>query len=322
MKQIKIDIFLLLTFVTILIAYCFPQLGNKAYKGILDNIISIGIAFIFFFYGLKLSIEKIKTGLKNLKLHFVIQITTFVFFPLIIILFYPYFKGENYFYTWLSFLFLAALPSTVSTSVVMVSIAKGNLPAAIFNASISGLIGVFITPIWMGFFILNSDVDYNLSHIYLKLIIEILIPVVLGLSLQKKIGNYVMKHIQLLNKFDKSVILLIIYKSFAESFEQKIFSEVGTMYLLIVTFLCCLLFYLVYFFTGWVAKFLNFNREDTITAQFCGTKKSLVHGTVFSKILIPATIPMGIILLPIMIFHAFQIFVITFISERKSKEIE
>lgn len=186
MKQIKIDIFLLLTFVTILIAYCFPQLGNKAYKGILDNIISIGIAFIFFFYGLKLSIEKIKTGLKNLKLHFVIQITTFVFFPLIIILFYPYFKGENYFYTWLSFLFLAALPSTVSTSVVMVSIAKGNLPAAIFNASISGLIGVFITPIWMGFFILNSDVDYNLSHIYLKLIIEILIPVVLGLSLQKK----------------------------------------------------------------------------------------------------------------------------------------
>ncbi len=322
MKQIKIDIFLLLTFVTILIAYCFPQLGNKAYKGIVDNIISIGIAFIFFFYGLKLSIEKIKTGLKNLKLHFVIQITTFVFFPLIIILFYPYFKGENYFYTWLSFLFLAALPSTVSTSVVMVSIAKGNLPAAIFNASISGLIGVFITPIWMGFFILNSDVDYNLSHIYLKLIIEILIPVVLGLSLQKKIGNYVMKHIQLLNKFDKSVILLIIYKSFAESFEQKIFSEVGTMYLLIVTFLCCLLFYLVYFFTGWVAKFLNFNREDTITAQFCGTKKSLVHGTVFSKILIPATIPMGIILLPIMIFHAFQIFVITFISERKSKEIE
>lgn len=321
MKQIKIDTFLLLTFVTILISYCFPQLGNKAYKGILDNIISIGIAFIFFFYGLKLSIEKIKTGLKNLKLHFVIQITTFVFFPLIIILFYPYFKGENYFYTWLSFLFLAALPSTVSTSVVMVSIAKGNLPAAIFNASISGLIGVFITPIWMGFFILNSDVDYNLSHIYLKLIIEILIPVVLGLSLQKKNGNYVMKHIQLLNKFDKSVILLIIYKSFAESFEQKIFSEVGTMYLLIVTFLCCLLFYLVYFFTGWVAEFLNFNREDTITAQFCGTKKSLVHGTVFSKILIPATIPMGIILLPIMIFHAFQIFVITFISERKSKEI-
>lgn len=321
MKQIKIDTFLLLTFLIILIAYCFPQLGNQANKGILDNIISIGIAFIFFFYGLKLSIEKIKTGLKNWKLHFVIQFTTFVFFPFIIILFYPYIKGENYFYIWLSFLFLAALPSTVSTSVVMVSIAKGNLPAAIFNASISGLIGVFITPIWMGFFIMNNDVDYNLSYIYLKLIIEILIPVVLGLSLQRYFGDYVLKYVQILNKFDKSVILLIIYKSFAESFEQKIFSEVGTAYLFLVTFLCFLLFYLVYFFTGWVARFLNFNREDTITAQFCGTKKSLVHGTVFSKILIPATIPMGIILLPIMIFHAFQIFVITFIAERKFKEI-
>ncbi|GAL78303.1 sodium/bile acid symporter family [Algibacter lectus] len=49
-------------------------------------------------------------------------------------------------------LFLAALPSTVSSSVVMVSMAKGNIPAAIFNASISGIIGVALTPLWMGAF--------------------------------------------------------------------------------------------------------------------------------------------------------------------------
>lgn len=48
-----------------------------------------------------------------------------------------------------------------------------------------------------------------------------------------------------------------------------------------------------------------------ITAQFCGSKKSLVHGTVFAKILFPIGFPIGIIFLPLMLFHAFQIFTVS-----------
>ena len=48
---------------------------------------------------------------------------------------------------WLGVFFLATLPSTVSSSVVMTNIAKGNVPAAIFDASVSSLLGVFITPV-------------------------------------------------------------------------------------------------------------------------------------------------------------------------------
>ncbi|MBP5621211.1 MAG: bile acid:sodium symporter, partial [Thermoguttaceae bacterium] len=54
---------------------------------------------------------------------------------------------------WLGVFFLAALPSTVSSSVVMTNIARGNVPAAIFDASISSLLGVFVTPLWMRLFI-------------------------------------------------------------------------------------------------------------------------------------------------------------------------
>ena len=39
----------------------------------------------------------------------------------------------------------------------MVSIAKGNVPSAIFNASISGLIGIFATPMLMQPFLENSS---------------------------------------------------------------------------------------------------------------------------------------------------------------------
>jgi sodium/bile acid cotransporter 7 len=63
---------------------------------------------------------------------------------------------------------------------------------------------------------------------------------------------------------------------------------------------------------------LQFNKEDQITAQFCGTKKSLVHGTVFSKILFGNMATIGIILLPLMLFHAIQLFIISIIASKKS----
>jgi sodium/bile acid cotransporter 7 len=73
----------------------------------------------------------------------------------------------------------------------------------------------------------------------------------------------------------------------------------------------------MYFLTGKLAGLLRFSAEDRITAQYCGTKKSLVHGTVFSKILFPASMPLGYLLLPLMLYHALQIFVISLLAGRE-----
>src|SRR5699024_12114258 len=113
----------------------------------------------------------------------------FLIFPLVILLFYPFFKNTSHETLWLAFLFMAALPSTVSSSVVMVSMANGNLPAAIFNASISGIIGILLTPLWLTPFIRHSGVEYDFTAIYLQLITEIVVPLILGLSLRRFFGN-------------------------------------------------------------------------------------------------------------------------------------
>jgi sodium/bile acid cotransporter 7 len=316
MKQIKIDNFVLAIIGVVIFAYFVPQLQDKLP---LDLIGSIGISLIFFFYGLKLSPEKIKSGLKNWKLHVLVQLSTFLLFPLIVILFYPLIQTEESEQLWLSFLFLAALPSTVSSSVVMVSIAKGNIPAAIFNASISGLIGIAVTPLWMGLFLQNAADDFSLGGIYLKLITEILIPICLGLLLQRYWGIYTQKYSRQLVVFDRVVILLVIYKSFAESFANGIFHSVSVTDLIIILLLILVLFFLIYGLIGFISKKIGFNYEDRITAQFCGTKKSVVHGAVFAKILFPASFPIGIVLLPLMLFHAIQIFIISIIASNLSK---
>lgn len=306
----------------IAIAYFFPEFGGEGSEFPLDLIGSIGISLIFFFYGLKLSGKQIITGLKNWRLHMLIQLSTFLIFPLIVIIFFPFIQQGSQEEIWLSFLFLAALPSTVSSSVVMVSMAKGNIPAAIFNASISGLIGIVITPLWIGIFLKEAGTDYDLGDIYLRLLIEILSPVILGLLLQKYWSRYALKYSKQLSLFDKSIILLIIYKSFAESFEEGLFTMVGVLDLAFIGVVTCLLFFSVYYITGYLSRILKFNKEDQITAQFCGTKKSLVHGTVFSKVLFPESVSAGLILLPLMIFHAFQILIISVIASRLADRIK
>jgi sodium/bile acid cotransporter 7 len=320
--KFKIDKFVLSIIVVVLFAYLFPQFGGKSSPIPLDKIGSIGVSLIFFFYGLKLSPEKTKSGLKNWKLHLLVQGCTFLVFPIIILCFYPLIHSEYDKNIWLSFLFLASLPSTVSSSVVMVSMAKGNIPAAIFNASISGLIGIIVTPLWLGLFLNNTAASYDLGDIYIKLIVEVVVPVILGLLLHRYWGSLAQKYNSYLTLFDKSIILLIIYKSFASSFEENVFSGIDSFDFMIIAVAVFSLFYTVYYLTGFLSSKLGFSTEDKITAQFCGTKKSLVHGTVFAKILFPNPSSMGIILLPIMLFHAFQIFIISFIATHAANRKE
>jgi len=319
MHKIKIDKFVLSIIGVIIFAYFFPQWGVSESKIPIDTISAIGISLIFFFYGLKLSPAKLKAGLKNWKLHVLVQSATFLIFPMLVLALRPLIQNEAQETIWLAFFFLAALPSTVSSSVVMVSMAKGNIPAAIFNASISGIIGVALTPLWMGLFVNDEQTDFDFTAIYIKLIVQIILPVVLGLGLQRYFGAFVQKHSAKLTLFDKSIILLIIYKSFAESFAGNIFGSVSVFDLLLLFVAVLVLFFIVFVLIGFLSRKMNFNKEDQITAQFCGTKKSLVHGTVFSKIIFGNMASIGIVLLPLMLFHASQILIITIIATRLSK---
>lgn len=320
LEKFKIDSFVIAIAISIVIAYFFPQVGAADSPVPMNFICSIGISFIFFFYGLNLNSDAIRDGLKNWKLHLTVQGSTFLLFPLLVLPFFPLAKDTSYEIIWLGFLFLAALPSTVSSSVVMVSLAGGNLPAAIFNASISGIIGILLTPLWMLPFINQTDVAFDFSSIYLQLITEIVIPLALGLLLRKFLGEWAQRHKRQITLFDKFIILLIIYKSFVHSFEDEIFTSVSFTQMTIMVGIVLVLFILVYALTGWLGRVLKFNYADRITNQFCGTKKSLVHGTVFSEALFGHTSIIGILILPLMVYHAFQILIISIIATKKGRK--
>ncbi|UYW00352.1 bile acid:sodium symporter [Flavobacterium agricola] len=315
--KFKIDGFVITILITVLLAYLFPFFGTDQSPINIGTITNYGIGFIFLFYGLKLDQNKIKTDLSNWKLHLVVQLATFLLFPLLVLLVKPFVaETELAGQIWLAFYFMACLPSTVSSSVVMVALAKGNIPGAIFNASISGIIGIVLTPLWMGFFLQTSTTDFDFTDTYIDLIVQIIIPIVLGLFLQKYIGYWSSKYNKQLNYFDKVIILLIIYKSFAHAFSIGLFESVSVAILAQIFAGVVVLFAILYGVLNLVCKTLGFTVEDRITALFCGSKKSLVHGTVFSSVMFGSSAVLGIILLPIMIYHAFQIVIISFIAQK------
>src|SRR5690606_30289882 len=236
--------FFFLLILSILLAWLFPEWGREGSLVPFEEVTYYGVAIIFFFYGVKLSPQSLKAGLSNWKLHLLIQTTTFVFFPVFILLLYVFF-GEEGSLWWLGVFYLAVLPSTVSSSVVMVSIAGGNMPAAIFNASVSSIIGIFITPVWMQLFLSASDTSFDLTDTFMKLIIQVLWAVLLGFSLHRVVAGWPAKYNQPLKRADQLIILLIVFTAFAESFAQKMFEDQSLAELSLLSMEMLLLFLLV-----------------------------------------------------------------------------
>ena len=297
------------------LAFQFPAWGAADSFLPLSEIAQYGVSIIFFFYGLKLSPEKMKVGLYNWRLHLLIQSSTFILFPVLILLVHYVFGSESNQLLWLGVFYVAALPSTVSSSVVMVSIAGGNLPAAIFNASISSILGVFITPIWMTFFIGEMYGEMDTMHVIIKLCFQVLAPVILGLCLHQWLGHLTERFKASLRIFDQTIILLIVFTSFCESVAGKMFEHLPMNQIVFLGGAMLLLFLSMFAIMYGFSIVLKLNREDRIAVLFCGSKKSLVQGAIMGKALFPDPLILGVVLLPLMLYHALQLVASSIIAE-------
>lgn len=160
-----------------------------------------------------------------------------------------------------------------------------------------------------------QSAEFAIVDVITKLLLQIVMPLIIGLLLQRFLGHFARTHNRKLGLFDKSVIVLIVFSSFSNSFSSNLFSTIEITDLLKLTLIVVLLFFSVYYIIGYLCKLMNFSIEDTITAKFAGTKKSLVHGSVMAKIIFGTSASLGLFLLPIMIYHILQLLVIAVFAE-------
>jgi len=216
--------------------------------------------------------------------------------------------------------YLCALPSTVSSSVALTAAARGNVPGALFNATLSSVLGVFLTPLWMAWAMRTSGTTMPLGPVILDLVYWLILPLVVGQLCRPWLGEWAKRNKAGINRADRGTILLLVYTSFCDSFQERIWAGHGWGLLVAVTLGSAALFAVVMLASGGVARALGFSREDRIAAMFCGSKKSMASGVPMAKLLFGAHAGLGVILLPIMIYHPLQLLLCGWLAGRWARE--
>lgn len=319
---VKIDPFLPILMGAVALALLWPAPG--ATGGVLhaDVVAQYGILVIFFLYGLSLAPEQLWRSAGKWRVHLLVQVSTFVLFPAVVILAHPLLDQLFSAQVVLGLFFLAALPSTVSSSVAMTSMARGNVPVAIFNASISSLIGVFITPLLLAWYMHATGGALHLEQVILKLVLMVLLPLAVGQVLRPMLRAALERHKAVVKIADRAVIVVIVYNSFCDSMAAGVWARQGALVLLGMAVCVIGLFFIVYAIVGAVCRGLNFSIEDRIATLFCASKKSLATGLPMAGVIFGTGGDAGILIAPLMMFHFFQLVIVSVLASRYARRPE
>ncbi|MGJ8582185.1 MAG: bile acid:sodium symporter family protein [Psychromonas sp.] len=288
----------------------------------LDKLTGIGVAIVFFLHGLGLSPAAIKAGISNWRMHIYIQVATFVAYPLLWVIFGDLFLAYMPAALAFGFCYLFVLPSTISSSVAMTSVGKGNVPGAIFNASLSSILGIFITPLLIQLFMGFEGVELDLMASIISISKLLLLPMILGQLARPLLLKFAEKHKSVVNKVDKYVILLIVYNAFCNSIVNGIWSSFSIEMLLTSFVLCVVILLIMVHLIQWGARRSQFSLADEVAAVFCGTKKTLAAGIPMATVIFGSDPKLGMILLPIMLYHPIQIFYCAILASRYAAQAE
>ncbi len=289
-----------------------PCRGNGAI--FFEFVTDAGIVLLFFLHGAKLSREAIVDGMLNWRLHLASLAVTFALFPILglLLIRIPGLDPALVAGT----LYLTLLPSTVQSSIAFTSIARGNVPAAVCAATLSNLFGMFITPVLVAMLmqVPGGQVHVSLDSVK-NIALQLLLPFVIGHCSRPWIAAWIARHKSLVGRMDRGTILLVVYTAFSAAVVDGLWSHLSVVSLILMAILSCGLLAFVLVVCWSIGPRLGLNREDSIVLLFCGSKKSLASGVPMAGTLFPAA-QVGLIILPLMIFHQIQLIACAVIAKR------
>ena len=316
--RVKLDPFLMAIIAAAVVASFLPATGVGAQ--VLSWATKVAIFCLFFLYGARLHPEDAVRGLKHWRLHLTILAFTFVVFPLIGL-------AIGQLPGWAlapalipGMVYVTLCPSTVQSSINFTSIARGNVAGAIVSASASNLLGVFLTPL-LAIALMNTtgNADVGLGSI-VDLVVQILLPFILGQLSRRWTADFVARH-KKLKLFDQASIVMVVYAAFSQGVREGIWSMVGWVDIVALVVVCLVLLAFMLSLTWFTARRLGFNRADVIAIQMCGTKKSLATGLPMATVLFAGQ-PIGLIMLPLMVFHQAQLMACSWLAARYARDPE
>ena len=324
LSRLPIDSFIGLLLAMVALAMLLPARGLGAV--VAGHGVTLAIAALFFLYGARLAPQAALEGARHGGLHLMVFLCTFGLFPVLGLgarALFPHLLPPQ---LWAGVILLCVLPSTVQSSVAFTSIARGNVPAALCAATLSNLVGILLTPVLAGLLLANGPMVGAFggqvgghggisAHAVGDIVLQLMVPFAAGQALRPWIGDWIARHRGVLSVVDRGSILLVVYAAFSEGMVAGIWHSLDVATLARLFAVNAALLATVLATTTLLSRRLGFDRADEITIVFCGSKKSLASGLPMATVLFAGS-SVGLIVLPMMLFHQLQLMVCAALARR------
>lgn len=218
----------------------------------------------------------------------------------------------------------------MSSAVILTKAVGGNEAAAIFNSAFGSLLGIFVTPLELLFFVdvgesgaagggegdIVAELSTKLVAIFGQLSMTVLAPMVLGQVLRRSDGlvRVVDASKPQLSTTGSLTLLLIIYTTFCDAFAAEAVdagggdaagsSGIGSIVGAGCLVVCIQLTLMSLVFS--MAKG-SFAPQDVVAILFCATHKSLTLGVPVLKIVFDGLPQLPTLTTPLLMYHPTQI---------------
>ena len=149
----------------------------------------------------------------------------------------------------------------------------------------------------------------------LSILLQLLLPFVLGNLMRPWIGDWINRHKVIVNVVDRGGILLSVYAAFSVAVAQGVWHLFPPGQLALLVLVNAVLLGTVLLVTTYGARALKMPRGDEIVLVFCGSKKSLASGIPIASVLFAGS-GAAVVLLPIMLFHQMQLMLCAVLARR------
>jgi sodium/bile acid cotransporter 7 len=309
-------------------AYALPDLGKTG--GYIRSEWSVKwgcVILIFLLSGLSLRTKLLAKEFLHIRVHAIIQLYSLLIFPFTVYglaLLLARLPINKTLIT--GIVIMACTSTTISSNVVMTKNTLGNEYSALLNAALGNLLGIFISPALVSYFmknpIINSlsssngnngQLDYG--NVMKNLGLTVLLPLFVGQVIQliwTKQVAYVREKFYL-SELNSLALLALVWSVFCTAVATGSFQLVdGTSLgaLFIINGGLYILFSLLIMFTARIPiRHWQLSREDTVAMMYCGATKTVAMGIPLINVLYAGgdSSVIGLLSLPLILYHVEQL---------------
>ena len=279
--------------------------------------VTVAVVLLFFGYGVRTSRAELHDAVRAWRLQVAVLVATFVVFPVLGVLAHlvPGLGdlGDGV-------LYLALLPSTVQSSVVLTSVARGNVPGAITAATASNVVGIVATPALVAVLMGRTGGGLGPGAL-VGVLTHLVVPFAAGQVAQRWWGLWVREHSQVTKVTDRGTVVLVVYVSVSEATASGAWTRLTPRHLAVLLAVCAVLLVAMLVATWRGGAWLGLPRGDRIALLMCGSKKSLATGLPMASVLF-APAAAASVALPVIVFHQLQLAVCAVLARRLGRAPE